>query len=859
MKDIISKLSDIENTPDRLGKATKKILKEEKTPKLKSISKNSSFKDVFENMSNMKPLPVVNQAGTDNQKTGTTGFLDIDDNSPSAKAIQAAVSDLAQQNKAQIVLPKAQAGPPNNNSAQNTQTVNQNQQNQNQQNQNQQPLKEVDSIKKVASVYVSLTDDECEAEYEFDEDGDIELIGVYDSNDRNIMDLLTFNELESVRQQVMDSLENNEGKKNQVAQEGKKVDRMVSHIKKSEEKAGKNKKINEGIKEKIKGAIRRELQKDVPLVQTRKDYAWMQAGDAYSKGDKRKGDRYMAWQERSRKKYDDTTTNLEGSYRTKTSDFNESKKPDFLDLGKNDNKKEPMMKAMNNKKKQKVKESMKHKINAARLEGKTHGLRGHAYHGNTYEHIEEKRAYHEGYKEGLDECYMNENMIGKRFIKEGDNQGAAEELEYLAEQIMELTEQAMSVVRGTPEERRAERYWYSQILGAISRDNSYGASSMVTIMDTVAVLNDMESDTKFDEMFESWDKQLKKLINENKKQSKKPLKEGLSVSINRGHSIGQDSVSITATDQDADELLALIKNSGLGIFSDEAVLEPSSAMSLRPQEAGVGLEIEVDDNPVSMIGLMQKLSGIEDAPGNDYEEEYYDYESFGKEEVEDEDSGERKVKEKFNTCVECGKIMETGHSCGSKEVTEESIFLGLINKLNKLAEGEEFDSEGNRLASEESFDSFKEKVIASNDPFEIVHDGLKGLYGDEVLEQLQQYEDEVIRDSEGMLHPDDDHEEIVDRIIEKMNEPEEDNSDEMEIDSDMDFDSEELHEWANKAGKRGTEHAFVQDTEFMTQTIAGGLNKPKSTGQTTIPVIASQTDRQDIGLSDIAKLAGIKK
>jgi hypothetical protein len=25
---------------------------------------------------------------------------------------------------------------------------------------------------------------------------------------------------------------------------------------------------------------------------------------------------------------------------------------------------------------------------------------------------------------------------------------------------------------------------------------------------------------------------------------------------------------------------------------------------------------------------------------------------------------------------------------------------------------------------------------------------------------------------------------------------------------------------------------------------AGGLNKPKSTGQTTIPVVASQTDRQ---------------
>lgn len=35
-----------------------------------------------------------------------------------------------------------------------------------------------------------------------------------------------------------------------------------------------------------------------------------------------------------------------------------------------------------------------------------------------------------------------------------------------------------------------------------------------------------------------------------------------------------------------------------------------------------------------------------------------------------------------------------------------------------------------------------------------------------------------------------------------------------------------------------------EDTNFMTKTIAGGLNKEKYTGQTTIPVIASQLDRQ---------------
>jgi hypothetical protein len=55
--------------------------------------------------------------------------------------------------------------------------------------------------------------------------------------------------------------------------------------------------------------------------------------------------------------------------------------------------------------KKKVKEGMDQKLNAARSEGKAHGLRGHSHCGKNYEDMEEARCYHEGYKEGLDECY----------------------------------------------------------------------------------------------------------------------------------------------------------------------------------------------------------------------------------------------------------------------------------------------------------------------------------------------------------------------------------------------------------------------------------------------------------------------
>jgi hypothetical protein len=41
-----------------------------------------------------------------------------------------------------------------------------------------------------------------------------------------------------------------------------------------------------------------------------------------------------------------------------------------------------------------------------------------------------------------------------------------------------------------------------------------------------------------------------------------------------------------------------------------------------------------------------------------------------------------------------------------------------------------------------------------------------------------------------------------------------------------------------------TDEETTGEDDALLRRWAGGLNKPKSTGQTTIPVIASQTDRQ---------------
>jgi hypothetical protein len=80
---------------------------------------------------------------------------------------------------------------------------------------------------------------------------------------------------------------------------------------------------------------------------------------------------------------------------------------------------------------------------------------------------------------------------------------------------------------------------------------------------------------------------------------------------------------------------------------------------------------------------------------------------------------------------------------------------------------------------------------------------------------------------------------------------------------------EKIDEWANEAGpdKRGTEASFEEDIDFMMNVISGGLNKRKSTGQTTVPVVASQLNRTvshnttDINesVNQWKKLAGIIK
>lgn len=157
-----------------------------------------------------------------------------------------------------------------------------------------------------------------------------------------------------------------------------------------------------------------------------------------------------------------------------------------------------------------------------------------------------------------------------------------------------------------------------------------------------------ESDM-MDMQFESWDRQLNKL-----------LTEGITVSSSKGQQGAPDSVSVTATDADSDHLLAALRNAGLGIFGDNQQQQGfGTGMTMHSvggeSPMGNGAEPEQSPDVVGdgddMLSLIKKMSGIQDS-GNpegtvevDYEEENDDDQDQDNEEDYEENGEEDEVEE----------------------------------------------------------------------------------------------------------------------------------------------------------------------------------------------------------------------
>jgi len=425
--------------------------------------------------------------------------------------------------------------------------------------------------------------------------------------------------------------------------------------------------------------------------------------------------------------------------------------------------------------KKKVKEGMEHKLKAARHTGKAHALSKQAYNCN-YDDMEESRHYHEGFKEGLDECYGQMPIQG--YVGETSNEVA--DMASYGAHTPQIADEGNAFTAALKKAPQGSKF-------------TLGGKSFT----------DHSSIEESPFAFEAWDKELNAIL------EGKDVTEGMTVSISKGQQGTPDSVSVSAQDSEADQLLSIIKQSGLGLFGGDDAGQPQGAQPMTVDGGeGPQAEIEVVDDHDDMLSLIRKMTGQGPVQSNgDYEEE-------GGEEMHGHEHGEEE------TCESCGGMMEEGHACGEAVEEDESM----DQREYEVAEAEEVVN-NNDEAEEEQTDATRDASLA-------------------------QAAGQNFADTDAPIREGGDGGEAGTDAIAADDAADEVNAEEEDLDESL----------AN-----GADDTFESDIDFMTNVISGGLNKRKATGQTTIPVVSTQVNRlgspmresTDL-LTDWRKLSGIK-
>ena len=357
--------------------------------------------------------------------------------------------------------------------------------------------------------------------------------------------------------------------------------------------------------------------------------------------------------------------------------------------------------------------------------------------------------------------------------------------------------------------------------------------------------------------FESLDKQLNDL-----------LSEGLSVNMSQGldgpGGAQEDTVSVTAQGDDAGKLLQFIKQVGLGGLGGEQQVDgPAEPAVAIASDYGAPKFGGYDNEPKSMMDLMKVVSG-----GEDYkDEEGHDHgheEMCGECGMMEADCGCDETKEMVDE-VESEDQMEyqvaeddgEGYEQGQEAAAQIDSALA-ASGADKGGATNEDGMESNPLAADavasaDAAEEEEEAMSESNSSFLNLYKKLAWLAEESTAEKDDKAEKaakKVAKDieyDEGHKGKDDDKAEKAGKEVKK----------DIEYDDKKDK-KEKVDEWANDAGKDGTQQTFERDIEFMTKVISGGLNKPKSTGQQTIPVLAGDKERTgDEDFAEFRRLAGL--
>jgi hypothetical protein len=135
-------------------------------------------------------------------------------------------------------------------------------------------------------------------------------------------------------------------------------------------------------------------------------------------------------------------------------------------------------------------------------------------------------------------------------------------------------------------------------------------------------------------VYDVWNHQLEKMISESM------INESLTVTTTKGDNNGtDDSVSVTASGNDASEIMAILRNAGIGNMGaeEEHTDHPTSAYGA-PEGESVGIVKidgpEVVDGGDTMLNLMKKIADINNGNSEHQDSDYAD-ENCGQEEVDE--------------------------------------------------------------------------------------------------------------------------------------------------------------------------------------------------------------------------------
>jgi hypothetical protein len=445
-------------------------------------------------------------------------------------------------------------------------------------------------------------------------------------------------------------------------------------------------------------------------------------------------------------------------------------------------------------------------------------------------------------------------------------------------------------------------------------DNAFGGAAKKSAAKKLDKSHDKKKTVKHkvDEQISSWDQQLKTLL------ESKQINEGITVSTSMGQEQAPDSVSVSATDEDAHTLLKIIHDAGLGVKTDarEEMLKAhgmsgeGGSFSINPTDDEAN-DVEVvdfdtaqgdlsgeEDNGDDTLAQIKKMLGIGvDAAPEPKHPEGFDGEEGKEESGEDGDKDKDKVAVVDEEDVEEGAGVMHYKKEQAKAAGKDSFKVG--DEEFPVKEEDDSASEDESKEDESKEDESKEDESKEEDKLE---EGigqrllagaalLAGLWGinnyqaqqvynnSESLRSLLQYREDAARhgDKEAVAKIDQRIKVQKDRLDLDKGDPVDAQGNPLKAEPYKPVKEEhdhqtcnecggmleeghdcsgQLNEWANSREGISEDERFFATVKFMTGDISGGLNGQKK-DQTVMPHTAVKVIEAGDVAAQMKKLAGI--